>query len=69
MAAGKPFMASPAKGARTSVRLAADPALAGETGGYYSSGKPATPSAKATDPSTGQRIYEQTQAVLAKRRA
>lgn len=32
---GRPFMASPEKGARTSVYVAASPALAGKTGAYY----------------------------------
>ncbi|HEY0778188.1 MAG TPA: SDR family NAD(P)-dependent oxidoreductase, partial [Gemmatirosa sp.] len=32
---GRPFMTSPAKGARTSVFVASDPAIRGATGGYY----------------------------------
>ncbi len=32
---GRPFMASPEKGARTSVYVVASPALAGKTGGFY----------------------------------
>ena len=43
---GRPFLAPPATGARTSIRLAADPDLDGRTGGCYSAGELRTSSAR-----------------------
>jgi NAD(P)-dependent dehydrogenase (short-subunit alcohol dehydrogenase family) len=39
----RPFLATPERGARTSVYLAADPAIRGATGGYYKNLRPRTP--------------------------
>ena len=64
MAAGKIVLASPAKGARTSVRLAADPELDGATGGYYSGAAPDTSSAQSRDVAFGRHAYTHTQALL-----
>jgi NAD(P)-dependent dehydrogenase (short-subunit alcohol dehydrogenase family) len=46
---GRPFMATPEKGARTSVYLASDPAIRGATGGYYKNARPARSSAASRD--------------------
>jgi NAD(P)-dependent dehydrogenase (short-subunit alcohol dehydrogenase family) len=45
----KPFILTPAKGARTSVYLASSPAVAGVTGQYFVKGKVRTPSPAARD--------------------
>lgn len=62
---GKAFLASPEKGARTSIRLASDPAWDGATGGYYSAAEPETSSKASRDPAFGQQVYAHTTAVLA----
>ncbi|HCT76313.1 MAG TPA: short-chain dehydrogenase [Micromonosporaceae bacterium] len=62
---GKAFLASPEKGARTSIRLASDPALDDLTGGYYSAAKLDTSSATSRDPAFGQQVYARTAAILA----
>lgn len=69
MIAGKPFMASPDKGARTSIHLASDPGLAGATGGYYSAAEPDTSSAQSKDTTFGDQVYNRTQALLQGSRA
>ncbi len=62
---GKAFMASPEKGARTSIRLASDPALDDSTGGYYSAAELDTSSAASRDLAFGQQVYTRTIAILA----
>jgi retinol dehydrogenase-12 len=54
---GAPFLASPEKGARTSLFLASDPAVEGKSGGYYRSCREASPSAEATDDLAAARLW------------
>lgn len=63
--AGRLFMASPEKGARTSVRLASDPSLDGVSGEYFRAEKPARSSAESRDPAFGDHVYGRTATVLA----
>ncbi len=50
---------SPARAARqSSLFLASAPELAGRTGGYYVRGRPAKPSARASDPVSASRLWE-----------
>lgn len=51
--------ASPEKGARTSIQLAADPALEGVTGKYFVSGKEKAPDALALDESLAKRLWDE----------
>lgn len=60
MVVGRPFMAGPDKGARTSIRLAADPEMDADTGGYYSAARPDTSSAQSRDAVLGQQVYART---------
>ncbi|GGW65256.1 short-chain dehydrogenase [Streptomyces xantholiticus] len=62
---GKAFMASPEKGARTSIRLASDPALDDATGGYYSAAELDMSSDASRDPAFGEQVYARTAAILA----
>ncbi|RZU50794.1 NAD(P)-dependent dehydrogenase (short-subunit alcohol dehydrogenase family) [Krasilnikovia cinnamomea] len=61
---GRPLLATPEKGARTGIRLAADPALDSETGGYYRGSEPYPSSAASRDPDFGALIGRRTAAVL-----
>ncbi|GAB1643670.1 SDR family oxidoreductase [Krasilnikovia sp. MM14-A1259] len=61
---GRPLLATPEKGARTSIRLAADPTLDSETGGYYRAGRPRTSSAVSRDPAFWERVRRRTAEVL-----
>ena len=54
----RPFLRTPAQGAATSVHVATAPELAGETGGYYVSCKPARAAAIASDPNVGRRLWD-----------
>lgn len=65
---GRPLLAGPDRGARTSLRLATDPALDGQTGGYYSKGVLATSSPASRDPELSQRIRARTTALLTQHR-
>lgn len=53
----KPFLLSPAKGARTSVFLASSPEAAGVTGAYFVKCKVATPSRRARDDDSARRLW------------
>jgi NAD(P)-dependent dehydrogenase (short-subunit alcohol dehydrogenase family) len=55
---GKPFLLSPAKGARTSLHVASAPELAGVTGQYFMNQRPATPTAAAQDQEAQERLWE-----------
>ncbi len=56
---GKVFAISPEKGAETSVYLASDEAVAGETGGYYVKKKRVHPSRAARNSETAKRLWEE----------
>ena len=53
-----PFFLSPAKGARTSVYLASDPAVAGVSGEYFVKCKARQPKPWARDPEAARRLWE-----------
>jgi NAD(P)-dependent dehydrogenase (short-subunit alcohol dehydrogenase family) len=61
---GRPFLASARKGARTSIRLAGDPALDGSTGGYYRGAELGTSSAASRDADFREFVYRRTAAIL-----
>lgn len=54
----KPFMASPEKGARTSVYLASSPEVAQVSGKYFVKNKEKQPSAAAQDGAAARRLWE-----------
>jgi NAD(P)-dependent dehydrogenase (short-subunit alcohol dehydrogenase family) len=56
---------SPAEGARTQVRCAADPALADQTGLYYAREKPADPNPLAGDPNLVEDLWDRSEAWVA----
>jgi NAD(P)-dependent dehydrogenase (short-subunit alcohol dehydrogenase family) len=53
-----PFFLSPAKGARTSVYLASDPAVAGVSGEYFVKCKPKEPKRQARDQEAARRLWQ-----------
>lgn len=63
---GRLFMADPEEGARTSVHLAADPALDETTGGYHTAARPDTSSAASRDPGYCQKVYTRTADLLSR---
>jgi retinol dehydrogenase 14 len=54
----KPFLASPEKGARTSIRVALAPELEGVSGKYFSGGKEATPPRESYDEAVAARLWQ-----------
>jgi NAD(P)-dependent dehydrogenase (short-subunit alcohol dehydrogenase family) len=54
---GRPFFATPERGARTSVYLASDPAIRGATGGYYEKRRPARSSAASHDVAAQEALW------------
>lgn len=61
-----PFLASPEKGARTTLHLATSPEVEGITGKYWKDSKPATPSAAGQDMAAAKRLWEVSEALVAK---
>ncbi|BFU41787.1 SDR family NAD(P)-dependent oxidoreductase [Krasilnikovia sp. MM14-A1004] len=61
---GRPLLATPEKGARTSIRLAADPALDAESGNYYRAGEPYASSAASRDAAFQELVGRRTAAML-----
>jgi len=53
-----PFFLSPAKGARTSIYLASDPAVAGVSGQYFVKCKAKQPKRWARDPEAARRLWQ-----------
>jgi hypothetical protein len=54
----RPFMLSPAEGARTSIHLAASPELGGISGGYFVKRREARCSRAARDPDAARRLWQ-----------
>jgi len=54
----KPFMASPKKGARTSIYVATAPELEGVSGKYFSGGKEATAPKESYDEAAAKRLWQ-----------
>lgn len=57
--AARPFMRSPARGARTSVYLASSPEVAGQSGGYYRDCRRIEPSAAARCDEAAARLWSE----------
>jgi NAD(P)-dependent dehydrogenase (short-subunit alcohol dehydrogenase family) len=55
----RPFLISAQQGGETIVQLAADPAVEGVTGKYFSNKKPKTPSALARDEALARRLWDE----------
>jgi NAD(P)-dependent dehydrogenase (short-subunit alcohol dehydrogenase family) len=53
----RPFMLSPADGARTSIYVASSPEVEGMTGEYFQRSKKSSPSGRARDPENAQRLW------------
>jgi NAD(P)-dependent dehydrogenase (short-subunit alcohol dehydrogenase family) len=58
VAVGAPFLASPEKGARTTLHVATAPGLRGVTGKYFSSCREKAPSRAAVDGDTALRLWQ-----------
>jgi NAD(P)-dependent dehydrogenase (short-subunit alcohol dehydrogenase family) len=58
LALGRPFFASPKRGADTIVYLASSPGVAGRTGGYYARRQLREPSAAARDDAAARKLWE-----------
>ena len=54
---GKPFLATPKTGARTSIHLATAPELSGTTGAYFARCRPVKPRPKATDELSAEKLW------------
>jgi NAD(P)-dependent dehydrogenase (short-subunit alcohol dehydrogenase family) len=65
----KPFLGTPEEGARTSVYLASSPELANVTGQYFEKCKPVRSSAASYDEPSRQRLWEVSEAMIAKHAA
>jgi hypothetical protein len=53
----RPFLITPEKGARTSLRVASAPDLDGVTGRYFSHGQPKVSSAESRDEAVQERLW------------
>jgi NAD(P)-dependent dehydrogenase (short-subunit alcohol dehydrogenase family) len=60
----RPFLATPERGARTSVYLAADPAIRGATGGYYKNLRPARSSAASHDVAAQEALWAESERLV-----
>lgn len=60
----RPFMGTPERGARTSVYLASDPAIAGATGGYYKNARAARSSRPSHDVAAQEALWAATEALV-----
>ncbi len=60
----KPFLLSPAKGARTTLHVALDPAVAAMTGRYFKRSAPVAPNPLALDPALAARLWAATEALI-----
>ncbi len=61
-----PFLLTEAKGARTSIYLAADGEVEGVTGKYFAKCKARTPSREARDPRVAKRLWDVSEELVAK---
>jgi NAD(P)-dependent dehydrogenase (short-subunit alcohol dehydrogenase family) len=61
----RPFMLTPARGARTSVYLASSPEIAGHTGEYWVRCRPRTPTDAAQDDDAARRLWELSERLVA----
>lgn len=63
VALGAPFLASPERGARTTLHVATSPALRGVTGKYFSSSRERQPSRAARDGDAALRLWQISEAM------
>ena len=63
---GRPLMTSPEQGARTSVFLASDPAIAGATGGYYKKQRARRSSGPSYDVAAQEALWAATEGMVAR---
>jgi retinol dehydrogenase 12 len=63
VALGAPFLASPERGARTTLHLATSPALRGVTGKYFSNSREKRPSRAARDGDVALRLWQLSEAM------
>jgi retinol dehydrogenase-12 len=54
----RPFILSPARGAKTQIHLASSPAVEGKTGLYWSRSRPSRPTKVAQDDEAARRLWE-----------
>ncbi len=62
----KPFLLSPEQGARTSLYAATAPELAGVSGQYFARSRPATPRPQARDEAAAERLWRESEALVAR---
>src|SRR5512138_1786959 len=62
---GRPFLATPEKGARTSIHVSAAPELAGVTGRYFKDRQEVAPAPFARDEDVAQRLWEISERLVA----
>lgn len=62
---GRPFLAAPEKGARTSIHVAAAPELAGVTGRYFKDRREVPPAAFARDDAVQRRLWDLSERLVA----
>lgn len=60
-----PFLATPEKGARTSLHLASAPELASVSGKYFKDGREARPAPSALDDAAARRLWEESERLAA----
>jgi NAD(P)-dependent dehydrogenase (short-subunit alcohol dehydrogenase family) len=63
VAIGAPFLASPERGARTTLHVATEPGLRGVTGRYFSACRERAPSRAALDDGTALRLWQISEAM------
>lgn len=61
---GRWFVLTPAQGARTSLHVATDPALATVSGGYFARSRPKKPNAAAQDDAAAARLWQVSEELL-----
>jgi NAD(P)-dependent dehydrogenase (short-subunit alcohol dehydrogenase family) len=61
----KPFLLTPEQGARTSLYAATAPELAGVSGRYFARNRPATPRPQARDAAAAERLWGESEALVA----
>lgn len=64
LALARPFQRTPEEGAATALALACEARFAGQSGGYYIDERLVAPSAFASDPESGRRLWEASEALL-----
>ena len=63
----RPFARTLERGAETGIYLACDPAVAGQSGGYFKDCRPVTPAASGQEPGAPERLWELSERLLRER--